>query len=115
MGRLMVITTPDLESGFQLAGVETFTAAGVEEAEAILGQLMAGQEASLILVRRSLLQAMNPRLQHRIAGGYRPLVMAIPSGAPARARRGHGRYITELIRQAIGFRISFGHLDGEAE
>jgi vacuolar-type H+-ATPase subunit F/Vma7 len=32
MGRLMVITSPDLALGFQLAGVETFAVETVEEA-----------------------------------------------------------------------------------
>jgi hypothetical protein len=37
MGQLMVVTTPDLAPGFQLAGVEIFVAEGPEQAEATLG------------------------------------------------------------------------------
>lgn len=109
----MVITTPDLSAGFQLAGVETFVAANVGEAETILDELMAGRGASLILVRRSLLAGMNLHLHRRIAASYQPLVMALPGGAPTASRQGQRHYVTELIRQTVGFQISFDKKAGE--
>ncbi len=108
MGRLMVITTPDLATGFRLAGVEAFAAESPERAEAILCKLLEGEEASLIAVRQDLLQAMDRRLQRRIENSYRPVVMAIPGGTPTTSGEGRRRYITELIRRAIGFHITFG-------
>ena len=107
MGRLMVITTPDLAPGFQLAGVETFAVAQVEQAEEILKRLLNGDEASLIVVRRGLLQAMSPRLLRQIESSYRPVVMAIPGGVPAHPGEERRHYIAELIRRAIGFHITF--------
>lgn len=104
----MVITTPDLAPGFQLAGVETFVAKDVTEAETVLRQLLASGEASLIVVGRALLQAMDARLQRQIETSYQPLVMAIPGAMPTLAQRERRRHITELIRRAIGFQITFG-------
>lgn len=107
MGRLMVITTPDLASGFQLAGVETLVVEDVTQAETVLRQLLVKGEASLIVVGRALLQAMDARLQRQVETSYQPLVMAIPGAMPTLARREYRRHITELIRRAIGFQITF--------
>jgi V/A-type H+-transporting ATPase subunit F len=108
MSRLMVITTPDLAPGFQLAGVETFAVETAEKAESLLRELLAGDEASLIVVRQDLLQAMPPRLQRQLEASYRPLVMAIPGGGPTAPTEERRYYIAELIRRAIGFHITFG-------
>jgi vacuolar-type H+-ATPase subunit F/Vma7 len=108
MGRLMVITTPDLVLGFQLAGVETFAVDSVEQGEEILRRLLAGDEASLIVVQRGLLQAMSPALRRQIESSYRPAVMDIPGSMPTPSRGDRRRQISELIRRAIGFQITFG-------
>ena len=108
MGQLIVITTPDLAPGFQLAGVETFAVEGAEQAAAILRRFLAGDEASLIVVRRGLLQAVPPRLRRQLETSYRPVVMAIPGGLPADAGAERRRTIAELIRRAIGYQITFG-------
>ncbi len=108
MGRLMVITTPDLVPGFQLAGVETFSVENVEQAETTLRRLLTDEEASLIVVRQGLLEAMNARLQAQIRHSYRPVVVAIPGSAPTTPSGRRFQYIRELIRRAIGFQITFG-------
>jgi vacuolar-type H+-ATPase subunit F/Vma7 len=115
MGRLMVITTPDLASGFQLAGVETFVVEDVEAAEDVLQKLLAGGEASLIIVRRALLQAMDSRLQRQVEASYQPVVMAIPGGMPTLTRGERRRHITALIRRAVGFQITFGGEQPQAD
>jgi len=115
VGRLIVITTPDLAPGFELAGVEAFAVENVNQAEVILDELLTGDEASLIVVRQGLLEAMGTRLQRQVRRSYRPAVIAIPgkiSMAPSQRRQ---RYISELIRRAIGFQITFGPLRPEAE
>ncbi len=107
MGRLIVITAPDLATGFELAGVETFAAQSPQEAETMLRRLLESEEASLIAVRQDLLQAMDRQLQRRVEVSYRPVVMAIPGGTSATSGEGRHRYIAELIRRAIGFHITF--------
>lgn len=108
MGRLMVITTPDLASGFQLAGVETFVAENAQEAETILHRLLDEGAASLIAVRQDLLQGMDLLLQRRIETRYPPVVMTIPAGVPVPAAQERRSYIAQLIQRAIGFHITFG-------
>ena len=108
MGHLVVITTPDLAPGFQLAGVEAYAVAKPEKAQALLRNLMQGEDASLIAVRQDLLEGIDPRLQRQIDSSYRPIVMAIPGGGLALPGEGRQRYIAELMRRAIGFHITFG-------
>jgi vacuolar-type H+-ATPase subunit F/Vma7 len=103
----MVITTPDLAPGFELAGVETFSATNSEEAETLLRQLLAQGEASLIVVRQALLQAMHIRLQRQVETSFQPLIMAIPGGMPTVTKGEHRRHLAELIRRTVGFQITF--------
>jgi vacuolar-type H+-ATPase subunit F/Vma7 len=108
MGHLVVITTPDLVPGFQLAGVETYAVANPEKAQALLRDLMQSEDASLIAVRQDLLEGIDPRLQRQIDTSYQPIVTAIPGGGLALPGEGRQHYITQLIRRAIGFHITFG-------
>ena len=104
----MVITTPDTATGFQLAGAETFSVDNPDQAEQILTRLLEGQEASLIVIRQDLLQAVSSRLQRRAEASYQPVVMAIPGVGPAIQANDRRQHISELIRRAIGFHITFG-------
>ncbi len=109
MGRLIVITSADLALGFQMAGVETFAMENIAEGETILARLLAEAEANLVVVPQELVQRLDPRLRRQLEASYRPVVMVIPGGRPAAGPgEGRRRYISELIRRAIGFHISFG-------
>ena len=112
MGRLIVVTTPDMATGFELAGVEAFAAQSPQEAETILRGLLESEEASLIAVRQDLLDSIDPRLRRQVETSYRPLVMLIPGGTPASPGEERRRYIAELIRRAVGFHITFGPQEG---
>lgn len=113
MGRLIVITTPDVAPGFQLAGVETFAVESPAEAQALVQEFLAQGEGNLVVVRQDLLAAAPPRLQQQIATSYRPIVMPIPGGSPTVAAESRQVYIAELIRRAVGFHITFGAEQGE--
>jgi len=108
----MVITTPDIAPGFQLAGVETFAVDDAAAAADTLRTLLDDAEASLIVVREDLLEAMPPRLRRRAARSVEPLVMGIPGGLPDITGEERRERLTELIRQAIGFQIT---LDADDE
>ena len=111
----MVITTPDRAPGFELAGVETFAVENVTQAETTLEELLTGDEASLIVVRQGLLEAMDAGLQRRVSRSYRPAVIAIPGTVSIVPGQRRQRYISDLLRRAIGFRITFGPMRPQAE
>jgi vacuolar-type H+-ATPase subunit F/Vma7 len=113
MGNLLVITTPDLAPGFQLAGVETFAVDTVAEAEATLTTLLDDRDTSLIIVRRALLQAMNPHLQRRLESSAQPVVMSIAGRPTSIPGHDHQHHLSELIRRTVGFHINFGRASDE--
>jgi vacuolar-type H+-ATPase subunit F/Vma7 len=107
MAKLAVITDPTLAPGFRLAGVEVHTAGGPDEARRLLLALMDEGEAGVIAVNANYLAALDELTRRRIDESYKPVVVGLPTAvaiAPEEQRR---RQIVELIRRAIGFRITF--------
>lgn len=108
MAQLIVITQPELAAGFRLAGVQTIAARTAEEAHHRLLALLDDEDAGIVAIDRVWLEALEPALQHRIAQGYRPVVIGIPQGQAGDGATAQRERLAELIRRAIGVRISFG-------
>jgi len=107
MARLSVITDPTLAPGFRLAGGEVFAVRSPAEARQVLQRLLDEGEAGVIAVSDEFLTGLDDALRQRIEAGYKPVVVAIPGGGSAAAEALRSRHITELIRRAIGIRITF--------
>lgn len=105
MGSCAVITDADAAVGFRLAGVETFAAAGPEEAERLLRERIAGGEAAIVLVNQGFLDGVSPAMRRVLERLGLPLVIPIPAcSGPWREERA-GDYILGIIRRAIGFQM----------
>jgi vacuolar-type H+-ATPase subunit F/Vma7 len=107
MSRLLVVTRPDLATGFELAGVETFVAQDVEEAEELIGGWLDDGEKGLLAIDETLLLYLNPGLIQRLQASPSLPYLGIPGGQPLDPRISRRGRITEMIRQAIGFHITF--------
>ena len=107
MGQLMVITTPPLAPGFQLAGVETFVVENAEQGEIVLAQLLARDETGLVAVSQSLLQMISPRLRRQIETSDHPVVIGIPDARSTLSQETRRHQLSELMRRIIGFQITF--------
>ena len=114
MARLTIITTPDLAPGFALTGAQVFTAANLGEAEHVLRQQMAENPDALIAYHEPFFLQLPADLRKQIHLDYRPLVMALPDGLPARGEVSRRQMLTEMLSQVIGYSISF-HVEGEDE
>ncbi len=107
MSRLLVVARPSLVTGFHLAGVEAFPAEDAEEAEGLIAKWLGAGETGLIAIDDELLVNFDPAFRRRLeSADYLPY-LSIPSGEPRGPERTRQRRITELIRRAIGFRITF--------
>lgn len=107
MSRLLVITRPELLTGFALAGVEAFAAPDVETAvELIEGWLSSGEDA-LLAIDDSLLAGMDARTLHRLEAAEHLPFLAIPNGVGAAQAVFRRKRISELTRRAIGFHSVF--------
>jgi vacuolar-type H+-ATPase subunit F/Vma7 len=107
MSRLLVVTRPDLAAGFELAGVETFVVQDAEEAEELIGGWLNDGEKGLLAIGETLLMHLDPGLIRRLQASPSLPHLAIPGGQPLDPRISRRGRITEMIRQAIGFHITF--------
>ncbi len=107
MAKLTVITDPSIAPGFRLAGVETFAVGGVAEAQQVLLRLLAEGETGVVAMDSTYLARLDDPIRRRIETGYRPIVIAIPTGVSTGTGARRSRFIAELIRHAIGIRITF--------
>lgn len=115
MGKLVIVTHPDLAAGFRLAGADVFPAVSREEAQMVLRTLLAQGQDDVIAVDREYLVEPPEDIRRRLEEGYRPLVVGIPKGQTLRPEERQSFHIRELIRRAIGFQIAFGEGKAESE
>lgn len=107
MAQLIVITNPDLAPGFRLAGVETYVAETPEEARKWLVELLDSGEAGVVAMDEAYLATLDPPTRRRIEQAYRPVVIGVPAGTAGESQAQRRRRLAELIRRAIGVRITF--------
>lgn len=107
MLKLVVITDPTLSPGFRLAGVDVQTAGTTEEARRMLLALMDEGETGVVAVNADYLAALDEPTRRRIDASYKPVVVGLPSAAAAARAERRTRHLAELIRRAIGLRITF--------
>jgi vacuolar-type H+-ATPase subunit F/Vma7 len=112
MGRLIVLTTPELEPGYRLAGVATRATGSVEEASERLVELLEqGDEGDVVAVHEPFFNELAAPLRRRIESLVSPLVIALPGGqeAPAEAERRAQRL--RILWEAVGYQITFDRGD----
>ncbi len=107
MSRLLVVVRPSLVPGFQLAGVEAFRADDAEEAESLIGQWLEAGETGLIAIDDELLSSFDAAFRRKLEVVEQLPYLALPSGEPRGPEGARQRRVSELIRRAIGFRITF--------
>lgn len=112
MSQLFVVTRPALVPGFQLAGVDAHGVEDIETAQELIEKWITAGEVGLLAIDDSLLAHMDAAFLKHLAACEGLPYLAIPGGQPLGAEASHRQRITALIRQAIGFHITF---KGETE
>ncbi len=107
MAKLTVITNPTLAPGFRLAGVEVIAADNYERARTVLAQLIDEGEAGIIAVDAPFLNTLDYTTKRRIEEMIKPVVVSLPTGTDVLPEQRRSRQIAELIRRAIGVRMTF--------
>jgi vacuolar-type H+-ATPase subunit F/Vma7 len=107
MAKIAVITQAALAAGFALAGVDSYSAVTAAEAKKFLLRLMEDIEVGIVAIDAGYLNALDQSTRKRVSESHMPVVVALPSGLPAAAGERPSEQIAEMIRRAIGFRISF--------
>jgi vacuolar-type H+-ATPase subunit F/Vma7 len=107
MSRLLILTTRDLAVGYRLAGATTVEVGSTAQAAAILEELLAGEEG-VIAVHAPYFDALPRPLRRRLDALRVPLVVPLPAGAATELAGDRRQRLLELLRQAIGYEITFG-------
>ncbi len=107
MARLTIITTLDLAPGFALTGAQVFTASDLGEAERVLRRQMTENPDVLIAFHEPYFFQLPADLREQIHMDYRPLVVALPDGLPARGEVSRRQMLSEMLSHVIGYSISF--------
>ena len=107
MAKLTVITNPALAPGFRLAGIEVIAAESVQAARDALARVMDEPEAGIIAMDAPYFAALDYATARRIDELVKPVVVSLPVGVYALPEQRRSRQIAELIRRAIGIRITF--------
>jgi vacuolar-type H+-ATPase subunit F/Vma7 len=113
MGELIVITTPELEAGYRLAGVATRTAGSVADAtEALQELLLQPGDGDVVAVHEPFFNQLDASLQRRIDSLVSPLVIALPGGEGADAEAERRARHLRILWEAVGYQITFEPGDG---
>lgn len=108
MGRLIVLTTPELEVGYRLAGVATHTVDSTIETEHTLHDLLdASAEGDVIAVHEPFFQELDRPLRQRIDAILTPLVIALPAGRHADVEAERRARLLRMLWQSVGYEMTF--------
>jgi vacuolar-type H+-ATPase subunit F/Vma7 len=113
MGELIVLTTPDLELGYRLAGVATQALGSLDDATERIEQLLdEGGAGDVIAVYEPYFNELAAPLRRRIDARVSPLVVAVPGGEGADAEAERRSQHLRILWEAVGYQITFDR--GEA-
>jgi len=106
MSRLLVVTSPALAPGFQLAGVEAYGAEDAESAQNLIGPWLDAGEAALLAIDERLLEHMERAFIERLQAADHLPYLPIPGSEPIGKGISRRHHIEEMIRRAIGFKVT---------
>ena len=115
MSRLLIITRPSLVPGFQLAGAQAYAAQDIESAQEMIELWLKNGEIGLLAIDDGLLANLSDNLLRQLEASDRLLYLGIPGGQPPGPEVSRQFRITQMIRRAIGFHITFAGEETEAE
>lgn len=113
MSRLLIVTRPSLVPGFRLAGVKAYGAEDVESAQELINDWLKAGEVGLLAIDDGLMEHMDPSFIKQLKASEKLPYLAIPSGGSLGSEFSRMHRITEMIRRAIGFHITFKGEDVE--
>jgi vacuolar-type H+-ATPase subunit F/Vma7 len=116
MGRLIVLTTPELEPGYRLAGVEARPLGSAAEAAERLHELLdqpGEEDGDVIAVHEPFFNELPGVLRRKIDSLASPLVVALPGGEGASVEAERRAQHLRILWEAVGYQITFDR-EGDA-
>jgi vacuolar-type H+-ATPase subunit F/Vma7 len=108
MGRLIVVTTPELEPGYRLAGTATRSLdSAVQAAELLQGLLEQPGEGDVVAVHEPFFNDLPAVLRRKIDSLASPLVVILPGGEGANVEAERRAQHLRILWEAVGYQITF--------
>lgn len=107
MSRLLIVVRSGLATGFELAGVDACGVEDVETAQELIGGWLDTGETGLLAVDDGLLTRFEPAFIRRLEDAESLPYLTIPGGEALGPRASRRHRIAEMIRRAVGLRITF--------
>jgi vacuolar-type H+-ATPase subunit F/Vma7 len=107
MSRLVVLTTSELAVGYRLAGSVTLEGGSPEHLATQVEGLLATEDG-VVAIHAAYFHALPRPLRVRLESTTIPLVVPLPAGDPAGPGADPRQRLLELLRQAVGYQITFG-------
>jgi vacuolar-type H+-ATPase subunit F/Vma7 len=108
MGHLIVVTTPELEPGYRLAGVATRSLdSAAQAAELLQGLLEQPGEGDVVAVHEPFFNDLPAVLRRKIDSLTSPLVVILPGGAGANIEAERRAQHLRILWEAVGYQITF--------
>ena len=102
---VQVVCSPEVASGFALAGLPTLGVATAEEANDRVKGLLSRPDVGVILLDARLHGALSSDLRRELTRRAVPILVPFPGPSWAPRPEGPDAYIIELLRQAIGYHV----------
>jgi vacuolar-type H+-ATPase subunit F/Vma7 len=101
--QVRVICSPEVAAGFALAGISVTEVHDAGEAQQVIARFSENEDTGVLLVQDDLLAGAQAEMEH----SQRPLPMLVAFPGPARVkgRSSAEAFISEILRQAIGYRV----------
>jgi vacuolar-type H+-ATPase subunit F/Vma7 len=108
MGRLIVVTTPELEPGYRLAGTATRSLDSAVQAAELLRELL-GQpdDGDVVAVHEPFFSDLPAALRRKIDSLASPLVVVLPGGEGANIEAERRAQHLRILWEAVGYQITF--------
>jgi len=100
--KISFITPPEAEYAFGLTGMSQYSA-GPENAEEVLGKIMAEPDTGLIIIDERMLRGMSEEKIREMEQRWDGILLVLPS--PIKPSGEIEDYAERLIRRAVGYHV----------
>ena len=108
MGQLIVVTTPELEPGYRLAGATTRSIDSAAQAAEVLGELLEQPgDGDVVAVHEPFFNDLPAELRRKIDSLTSPLVIVLAGGEGANIEAERRAQHLRILWEAVGYQITF--------
>jgi vacuolar-type H+-ATPase subunit F/Vma7 len=106
--QLVIVAPPELAPGFRLAGATAQEATTPGEAATVVANLISDGEHGVIAVYEPFMTQFAAEVRDRLVASVSPVVVPLPSGLAVEGDASRRARLAELLRQAVGYHVTFG-------